>query len=109
MFSRLIRALIAIIVVLMPAAAWAQAASTGSGQYPNKPIRLIVPFSPGGTNDILARMVANHLSEKLGESMIVDNRTGADGIIGTDIAVKARPDGYTLLMLSSTEEEAQQA
>lgn len=101
MFSRLIRALIAIIVVLMPAAAWAQAASTGSGQYPNKPIRLIVPFSPGGTNDILARMVANHLSEKLGESMIVDNRTGADGIIGTDIAVKARPDGYTLLMLSS--------
>jgi tripartite-type tricarboxylate transporter receptor subunit TctC len=69
--------------------------------YPYKPIRLIVPFSPGGTNDILARMVATHLSQSLGETVIVDNRTGAEGIIGTDIAAKARPDGYTLLMASA--------
>ncbi len=105
MFSRPIcawRALIASVAVLMPAAALGQAASAGAGQaYPTKPIRLIVPFSPGGTNDILARMVATHLSQTLGESVIVDNRTGADGIIGTDIAVKARPDGYTLLLVSS--------
>ena len=69
--------------------------------YPSKPIRLIVPFSPGGTNDILARLIATHLSQTLGETMIVDNRTGAEGIIGTDIAAKARPDGYTLLMASA--------
>jgi len=94
MQSRLFQALIAVIVFMLSATLSAQT-------YPDKPIRLIVPFAPGGTNDILARMVATHLSEKLGESMIVDNRPGADGIIGTDIAVKAKPDGYTLLLVSS--------
>ncbi|OGA46229.1 MAG: hypothetical protein A3F74_04040 [Betaproteobacteria bacterium RIFCSPLOWO2_12_FULL_62_58] len=93
MFSRLSRALIASITVLLPAAVLAQT-------YPTKPIRLIVPFAPGGTNDILARMVATHLSQTLGENMIVDNRPGFQGIIGTDLAVKAAPDGYTLLMVS---------
>ena len=118
MFSIRIGALIASVMMLAPVAAPAQpaskepvlslskgagqTASTGSGQaYPNKPIRLIVPFSPGGTNDILARMVGTHLTQTLGESVIVDNRTGADGIIGTEIAVKAKPDGYTLLLVSS--------
>jgi tripartite-type tricarboxylate transporter receptor subunit TctC len=102
MCSRLILASIVFAVVVAPAKVLAQAATTGAGQaYPNKPIRMIVPFSPGGTNDILARMVGTHLTQALGESVIVDNRTGADGIIGTDIAVKARPDGYTLLLVSS--------
>jgi len=94
MFANLIRAFIAASVVLAPAGAPAQS-------YPTKPIRLIVPFSPGGTNDILGRMVATHLSETLGQNMIVDNRTGFQGIIGTDLAAKAAPDGYTLVMISS--------
>jgi tripartite-type tricarboxylate transporter receptor subunit TctC len=69
--------------------------------YPTKPIRLIVPFAPGGTNDILGRMIATHLTEILGKTMIVDNRTGAEGIIGTEIAAKAAPDGYTLIFVSA--------
>jgi len=94
MISRLISALVASLVALSPAAAPAQA-------YPTKPIRLIVPFSPGGTNDILARMLATHLTERLGQTMIVDNRPGFQGVLGTDLAAKAAPDGYTLLMVSS--------
>ena len=77
------------------------AAAPTDANYPIKPIRLIVPFSPGGTNDILGRMIATHLTEVLGKTVIVDNRAGADGIIGTEIAVKAAPDGYTLIVLSS--------
>lgn len=69
--------------------------------YPTKPIRLIVPFSPGGTNDLLARLVATHWTEALGKPVIVDNRAGAEGILGTEIAVKSAPDGYTLLAASS--------
>ena len=94
MLARLIHALVASVVVLLPGNVLAQA-------YPTKPIRLIVPFSPGGINDILARMVATHLTERLGQTMIVDNRPGYQGIIGTDLAAKAAPDGYTLVMISS--------
>jgi tripartite-type tricarboxylate transporter receptor subunit TctC len=94
MFTRLIYALFTSIVVLLPAGVLAQA-------YPTKPIRLIVPFTPGGTNDILARIVATHLSQTLGQNMIVDNRPGFQGVIGTDLAAKAAPDGYTLIMVSS--------
>ena len=77
------------------------AAAPTEANYPVKPIRLIVPFSPGGTNDILGRMVATHLTETLGKTVIVDNRTGAEGIIGTEVAAKASPDGYTLIVLSA--------
>src|SRR5262245_27052077 len=77
------------------------AAAPADPNYPSKPVRLIVPFSPGGTNDILARMIAAHLTEVFGKTMIVDNRTGAEGIIGTEIAAKATPDGYTLIILSA--------
>lgn len=66
--------------------------------YPSRPIRFIVPFPPGGGNDIVGRIVAQKLGESLGVSVVVDNRGGAGGIIGTDITSKAPPDGYTMLV-----------
>src|SRR4051812_8949710 len=68
--------------------------------YPAKPIRLIVPFPPGGSNDIVGRMFAAQLAERLGQQVIVDNRAGAGGTLGTDMAAKSPPDGYTLLLIS---------
>ena len=74
------------------------AAGAHAQAYPNKPIRLIVPLATGGTTDILARLFAGRMSELLGQSIIVDNRTGAGGNIGNELAAKSPPDGYTLLM-----------
>ncbi len=69
--------------------------------YPTRPIRVIVPQAPGGSNDIMARYIAGHLSERLGRQVVVDNRPGAEGMIGTDTVAKANPDGYTILMAST--------
>ncbi|AEG92759.1 Candidate extracytoplasmic binding receptor [Ramlibacter tataouinensis TTB310] len=79
------------------APAWAQPAS-----YPNKPIRLVVPFPAGGATDIFARAVSQKLGEKLGTTVVVDNKPGAGGAIGSDIAAKAPADGYTLLLATSS-------
>jgi tripartite-type tricarboxylate transporter receptor subunit TctC len=68
--------------------------------YPTKPIRMIIPFPPGGSNDVVGRLVARQLSVKLGQQVVVDNRAGAGGVLGTELAVKEPPDGYTLLMIS---------
>jgi len=68
--------------------------------YPSKPVRLIIPFPPGGSNDLVARAVATQLSERLGQSVVVDNRGGGGGTIGINAAAKSPADGYTLLLVS---------
>ena len=70
--------------------------------YPAKPLRMIIPFPPGGSNDVIGRAVGAQLAERLGQGVIVDNRGGAGGIIGIDAAAKSPPDGYTLLLISTT-------
>ena len=78
------------LTAVMPAAA--------ADTYPSRPIRFIVPFPPGGGNDIVGRIVAAKLGEGLGQQVVIDNRGGAGGTIGTDITAKAPPDGYTMLV-----------
>ncbi|MBM3358656.1 MAG: tripartite tricarboxylate transporter substrate binding protein [Betaproteobacteria bacterium] len=70
--------------------------------YPARPVRLIVPFAPGGPTDVVARIVGQHLTERLGQQVIVDNRGGAGGNIGMGLAARATPDGYTILLVSSS-------
>src|SRR5215207_4371593 len=83
------------LTLLWPAAASAQA-------YPNKPVRIIVPFGAGGPADVFARVLAQHLTESQKQSFVVENRPGAGAIIGTDAVAKSAPDGYTLLLMSNT-------
>jgi tripartite-type tricarboxylate transporter receptor subunit TctC len=76
------------------------ACSAGAQNYPVKPIRLLVPLAPGGPSDILARAMGQKLTENLKQTVVVENRTGAGGTIGTDAAAKSPPDGYTLLLIA---------
>jgi tripartite-type tricarboxylate transporter receptor subunit TctC len=85
-------ALLALVLVLCPALAFGQAS------YPNRPIRMIVPFAPGGASDFVARIISPKLSELLGQQIIVDNRPGASGNIGMELAAKAPADGYTIYL-----------
>src|SRR5512132_4436817 len=84
--------------VLAVAPASAALAAAASNAYPIKPVRLIVAFPPGGSTDIIARLVGQRLAERLGQQVIIDNRGGAGGTVGTEIAARANPDGYTLTM-----------
>jgi tripartite-type tricarboxylate transporter receptor subunit TctC len=89
-----LRRAVALLLVTLASVAAAQG-------YPARPVRLIIPFPPGGSNDIVGRMIAAQLGERLGQQMVVDNRGGAGGTIGTELAAKSQADGYTLLLIST--------
>src|SRR6266566_517209 len=90
-----LRVLLTALSVLLPAVAAAQ-------DFPNKPIRLIVPFPPGGPNDIIARLVGQRMSEITKQPVVIDNRGGQAGVLGTDAIAKAAPDGYTIGIVSAS-------
>ncbi len=87
-----------LIAVLVASAVSAGPAVAQTDGYPAKPVRIISPFPPGGSVDLVARLLATRLSESLGQQVVVDNRSGASGTIGTELAARAAPDGYTLLV-----------
>jgi len=89
-------------VLLMFSMVMAANAANGQTAYPERPIRLIVPFTSGSTLDIMGRLVAEQLAPRLGQNLVVDNRPGANGIIGTEIVARSRPDGYTLLLTTGS-------
>jgi tripartite-type tricarboxylate transporter receptor subunit TctC len=82
------------------------AAPPGGARYPDRPIRVIVPFPPGGGTDVWARMVAEGLQAELGQTILIENRAGAGGLVGAEVAAKAVPDGYTLLYNITTHVQA---
>src|SRR5450432_1748106 len=90
-------AALALAQVAVPAAA-----QNAAPDYPNKPIRMVVPYPPGGTTDIVARGIAVKLAERFGQQVVIDNRGGASTIIGADAVAKSLPDGYTLLLTTAT-------
>ena len=91
-FSRLSKAAALLLIAL--------ASNAAADEYPNRPIRLIVPFPPGGSNDVVGRLIATQLTTLLGQQVFVDNRGSAGGMVGAEIAAASAPDGYTLLVVS---------
>lgn len=88
--------------LLLSLAALVPAAHAQTGQWPTKPVRMVVPFTPGGTTDRIARLFAARLTKEFGQQFIVDNRPGASGTIGSEIVARAAPDGYTLAVVPSS-------
>jgi tripartite-type tricarboxylate transporter receptor subunit TctC len=91
---RRVALLLAAASVLAPVAAWAEA-------FPNRPLRFIVPFTAGGSQDVIARIVGQRLAERLGQPVVIDNRSGAAGLLATEATARAAPDGHTILMVTA--------
>ncbi|MEK7875188.1 MAG: tripartite tricarboxylate transporter substrate-binding protein, partial [Pseudomonadota bacterium] len=89
-------------LLVLALAAALPAAQAQTGKWPDKPVRVIVPFPAGGTTDVMARTFAPRLAEEYGQQFIVDNRGGAGGAIGAEIAARANPDGYTIIVVTSS-------
>jgi len=98
LLSRSILSVLGLLVSALPAAQAAEKAT----DFPSRPIRWIIPFPPGGSNDVLGRYLGVKLTDRLGQQIVIDNRAGANGIIGTDLAAHSTADGYTLLMISTS-------
>jgi len=92
---RIPRYLLLALCLVVASSAWAE-------DYPSKPIRLIVPFPPGGPNDIIARVIGQRMSEIAKQPVVIDNRSGSAGALGTDAVAKAEPDGYTIAITSAS-------
>ncbi|HJQ62883.1 MAG TPA: tripartite tricarboxylate transporter substrate-binding protein, partial [Burkholderiales bacterium] len=96
MMKRLLSASVVIVACAISApGAWAQA-------YPVKPVRVVIPWPPGGSNDVVGRLVLQKLAQTMGQQFVVDNRAGAAGSIGAEVVAKSAPDGYTLMVHSTT-------
>ncbi len=92
------RHFLAPVLLILFAAAWSGTAS--SQAYPSKPLKVVLPFPPGSTVDLSARLIGTKMSERLGQPIIVDNRAGGGGFIGATLVARSAPDGYTLLFTS---------
>ncbi len=86
------------VILLMALAAPTWAIAQSAGDYPNKPVRWVVPFTPGASNDVIGRLIAGKLTDAMGQQFVIDNRGGAGGLIGAETVARAAPDGYTLLL-----------
>jgi tripartite-type tricarboxylate transporter receptor subunit TctC len=99
--SGLLRTLGVSFILSLALAAPASSVFAAADVYPSKPVRLIIPWPPGGSNDLVGRIIATKLSERLGKAVVVDNRGGAAGMIGTEIAARGAPDGYTVVIAAA--------
>lgn len=87
--------------LLLACCALLAAAAAAAAEYPARPVRLVIPFAPGGTNDVIGRILAERFAERLGQPFVVDNRPGANMVVGTEIVARALPDGHTLLVAAA--------